>query len=85
VSYATYTKDISNGDGFAPTPVLTITASGTHDVSRLLLALLYGTTEQIETGHEAADQLRRKPGGIAALEVVKRDGGPDLTTAPEED
>lgn len=77
--YETRAYDKTNDDGFPPDPVAIVVATGTWDVSRLMNALVRGNTE---TG-KVAELLRRKVnrhyGGRAALALLKRHGGPDLT------
>lgn len=82
MSYKTATLDEA-GD-FGPEPIVTLTVSGTHDVSRLVHLLRRGTIEQGVAGNRLARQLRKTDGGRAALELLKQHGGPDLTQEPVE-
>jgi len=68
-------------DGSAA-PIVTVTASGVHDVGRLLNALAHGNCEQAHLAHQIARKLRysRKKGrpGLATLRYLEKHGGPVL-------
>lgn len=82
MSLSTRTRDRRNTDGFGPDPIVVLTAVGTHDVSRLVYLLSRGNCEHVELAQRLASNLRRKPGGYAALAVLKDHGGPDFTEGP---
>lgn len=79
VSYESRAYD--NDTDFGPEPVVVIVVTGTHDVSRLvnLLAGQPPVSEQQLFGERVRQQVRRHNGGRAALELLKRHGGPDFT------
>ena len=81
MSYGFTTKDIeTEHDGSVP--VLTIIVEGTHDISRIVNLLGTGNCEQGDLCRRVSRSLRRLDGGRAALALLKRHGGPDLTTDP---
>jgi hypothetical protein len=79
--YESRAYDKVNGDGFGPDPVIVLVVTGTHDVSRFVDLLAGGQplTEQLSLGKRIREQVRRHNGGRAALELLRRHGGPDFT------
>ncbi len=81
MSYGYTTKDTeTEHDGAVPT--LTITVEGTHDISRMVNLLASGNCEQGDLQRRIVRSLRRLEGGRAALDLLKRHGGPDFTAEP---
>lgn len=78
MSYETRAYDQPNDDGFPPNPVVVLVATGTHDVSRLMLLLSNGNSEQCALAYHLLRQVRRHNGGRAALKLLAEHGGPDL-------
>lgn len=80
MSYATRAYDKPNNDGFRPEPVIVLVATGSHDVSRLMLLLSNGNSEQCALANQVLRQVKRHNGGQAALRLLAAHGGPDLLT-----
>lgn len=65
-------------------PTVVIVVTGTHEVSRLVnLFRGMALVEHVSAGDKLVKQLRRTTGGKAALDLLKRHGGPDLTQGGE--
>jgi hypothetical protein len=73
MAYETRAYDNEHGD-----PVIVLVATGTHDVSRLMLLLSNGNCEQVDLAYHVLRQVRRHNGGRAALQLLAAHGGPDL-------
>lgn len=80
MSYLSRAYDEHNNE-FGPDPVVVLVAKGTHDVSRLinLFAGSPPVIEQLQFGDQIRRQVRRHNGGRAALDLLRRHGGPDFT------
>lgn len=74
------TRVSERADDLGPDVKMTITVQGTHDVGRITHLLANGLTEHIVVAAEAVRKLRKLPGGVAALELLAKHGGPDYTT-----
>jgi len=78
MSYGMTTSTYREDEDFGAEPRVTITVEGVHDVSRIVGLLQHGNCEQIDLGSRVVRSLRRHSGGKAALDLLKRHGGPDL-------
>lgn len=84
--YESRAYDKTTDDGFGPDPVVVLVVTGTHDVSRLVNLFAGGqpVIEQISVGQQILRQVKRHNGCRAALELLRRHGGPDFTDSAEE-